>query len=747
MSALQIVHKKVVSTEELKKHVSQIHRDLNSRKILNFVMDDVTLAGTHTFKLVNLVTPAGKIDDDYYEAHKDLQNHLPRGMCYIIHNDVMVKLFLGMRKFGYDNAGSYKPVDADKYLTEYWTRKENGQCARVSAFSIIENGIRLQYLCIGSKKVAAIFRADHILEDILMYTSDRYIASNAIAMQLHKLFGDRLSAIAAAIDDKYTLVAESCRFDDPHIIPYTEEKLYFFAVSTYSSETGCTIMLPHDSKRVLDELGLEMVHFDISNSAEQSASLEIQYRNDPSSEGSVVYRPCGNDNNLWVRKVKSNTYATYRAVREMMKRHVTSDKIRSLLPVKYRVFSGNDSLPAALLNEMLQFNAWCSMKFSTDELWISLFANFPAALGEFYKLDEESCAEALAKFTDNEVNAANNVVSQSLMPVSQQLQFVAVGLPGCGKTTLMTTLAEECSKNDQMSSYTDQDIAGGNANIYHANAKKMTTNNIHPVFFGKIHHNDQVRNNLLKNIVIGRVIYLVFRHPDDTNDNTTHMVNECITRAVARVDHISLSPEAAPEVIRARAKELSYPETSNIIWIDITHTTKQQIVHIDSQMQGIFDYYSEGGCVSNSGSRAEKVEKVNSYPLYWSIVLDQTSVTALRNNGIVMTSMKNFTPTRDTHVTLLYQGGKHRKEQASLEANKGDVVEFMATHLASDDKSIAVVVTRDTYNSSIETTHITLGTSNKTKPVWSSTMLKTADRVAFNVPIVLRGVVTAIYNA
>jgi gluconate kinase len=492
------------------------------------------------------------------------------------------------------------------------------------------------------------------------------------------------------------------------------------------------------------------------------------------TEGAVVYR-ITNGEVVWIYKVKSYSYSAKRSQREILKKNrgIPTVTLAKKLKQKWQIFA-EGQIPEELLKELLQFSAWMQITYLEDDAtaWAVHFTQYTDVWQAFNKLTAEERQEFLEKYNLMAPQLiALEIPVEMVAPKNTQLQLLAVGLSGSGKSTigeiLMKELVgfyfdqDECCEEKRYNAMVEKmntSLAGksdagkkviaklkgsyqksnSGKKLYNTMVQKMTLDNPLPIFAGKIHHNADLRQNVCDNITeLGHLAWVVFMHPDDMDGSYDNLIETCIARATSRVGHATLTPEMAPEVIRRQADEFSIPTDVNVILVDVTRPKEEIQKHLHSEVERIQTYYAQGGKVPMP------IKQV--FPVYTSLVLDAESASVIRNHPTVVSQMGNFSKIKDLHVTLLHQGGKPHIDSDKVSALENKVFEFEATHLAFDNDAIAVVVTRGNYWSFNEITHITLGAANGKRPAWSKTMLKSSVHKAFDAPIKLKGTVTVVY--
>lgn len=133
---------------------------------------------------------------------------------------------------------------------------------------------------------------------------------------------------------------------------------------------------------------------------------------------------------------------------------------------------------------------------------------------EFAQQSAEACARAVEEYARVEKQQR------------RQLQLVAIGVPGLGKTTLMTAMAKLLHGQ-----YVDQDQCGGIAKQYYAKLAQLSRRTDLPMLaLGKCCHTSKIRQETIKALDVQRLVFVPFYYANgagkDELDNKSDAVSE-----------------------------------------------------------------------------------------------------------------------------------------------------------------------------------------------------------------------------
>ena len=701
----------IINNNELPKETFHL---LTNKKLIHGVKRDIKL-GDKTFITLD-ISINGYDDEIVYEKNKQVRDIIPRGLCLIIHNDKIIHTLAGMRKFGYEEDHCYeiKLEGKEEIIKEVYTTKENGECFHLSAF-VLDNE---QYIICGSKNVHGILRAKNLQDDKLLYGEQRY---NFMRMMLDQLDLKNLqSVIDYLISSKTTFVAESCSTDSQHIVKYANSGLIFFAICKWMDKSYC--LNPKDSADIFEKLGLRHVHISkeivLSKDLNEREQLRNEYSNSNNCEGAVVYQITNENRVVKVYKLKSNDYVFQRAVREKMRSMSSSNQIMKRInelhvkPIDWK----------QKLEFFLRFNAWCRINHKGN--YEHVFTHWADLVIAFKGLKETEQKKWFDKFE----SATKN----------KQVQLIAIGIPACGKTTLLKKVIDNYG-----GIYIDQDQFNGNPHKYHKEVHGLTGAAEMPIVaLGKNHHNKQQRQNLFNFVNIGQIVFVTFYHPGGKEE----LAKLCIDRASKRQGHM-LKAEKANEVITGfigSSEELTEDEIKSynidhfkIIKIDVTKNMDEQYKVMLEELKE-FNIRAKPINPINPINPNKKKQNMQhkkdkpKFPQFWSIDLSIEDTARIYEMKEVKTLMdeNKFTKPPDLHVTLLYMGGKENPDEKTYSSLEGNKIIVNISEIVHSSKCMCFKVSN--VKSSNKQSHITLGL-NGVKPVYSNELLELADKNDHNV--------------
>lgn len=427
-------------------------------------------------------------DDEAYKVPA-VALALPRGYSIISDNETgqVLCIIRGIRKFGYKadataygwNGASASTITPGRQWM--FTEKENGCCFHLSGFVFRDQF----HWVIGSKNVHLVF-ANH--EQIADYTAVRF----GVATILAKQWLDMISAMDSSVVDELkawivsnsvTLIGESIRSDDQHIVSYHENTIRFYnAISSPipSDAGGCwlddiTEFTKHDSVHgplnggmigplvelfhIFDRFSLPRVEYFMASTDEDRVWLSDQYARKLNSEGAVIYTLNEDGAVDGIFKHKNHVYVVLRRMREQMKMNTS--------------LAGAMTAVDKLFTEKIVQRECLPDEFYTDIK--PMYAFFMVAYGVKFRQNTHRYPEIIReyyarKFEKDWVTEASRVDDGGMPGII----LCGNGVPGSGKTTLFTEIARMYE-----GTYIDQDMCGGNARLFHAKlaelAKKLKT--------------------------------------------------------------------------------------------------------------------------------------------------------------------------------------------------------------------------------------------------------------------------------
>jgi hypothetical protein len=659
------------------------------------------------FTLID-VKPAAHFDDHVYEAHEQLRLLVSRGQCFIVYRGRVVHALTGLRKFGYREQQMYARPNLGAVSHHVFTEKANGECFHVTAFNLEGE----TYLVSGSKNVHLLTRASAVLEDLALYPEPRY--EYAIRMTTGFVNSVVLERpLAALLANGDTWVAESCSLATPHIVAYPEDCLPFFAVT--NSNLACiTALAPEEAVKCFAAAGVKHVALEVARTPAEYALQDKKWQESENCEGAVVYEITTTGVVSFIYKVKSREYTLWRAVREKMKQRCPSAVIRKRLTDLHVRPQNFD----ALFLEAQQFNAWARTLYA--DKFEQVFERWPVVRAQFAQVPTETRARLLLAF-------------DTQYSLSAQVQLIGVGIPGCGKTTVLSRVAARFGGR-----YLDQDECGGKAPAYHRKARQLSeAGDVPLVAFGKNHHTAKIRGEFLGHVRPGQQVWVVWYHPADAPGKVTELAKVSLERAQARVGH-PLPAEKARKVIDefCRTYEALEGGADLVIRMDATLPTEELVAFLSTRLCELYPHLRpQEAAVSSPGEVV-----VTREPLYWSIDLDAESSRRLRAAAFQLHGLQGMKEVKNLHVTLLFQDHQPHEQYAALEGGKYTLT---VQNLETDERALAWRV-EGQFPCENEYPHITMATKN-CSPAHSNEMLAAPlankRRWALEAPLTLTGVV------
>jgi tRNA uridine 5-carbamoylmethylation protein Kti12 len=500
-------------------------QQLRSEKKVKVIENTVNINGT-IFKIKDIKLNCYCPLEDKIFKNNEIRKLIPRGLCFVFHENSIIHVLCGHPKFGYD--GEYHEDNKKGIISKkIFLEKENGEAGHVSGFIFNFQ----KYLIFGSKNVHIVIREDEPYDDILLYSSDRFKFATLIANAAIKLHYSSFSRIIDyCFQTKFTLCFEACFLSSEHLVKYSEDVFYFFAITGIRSETdGITKLSPYEAFEIFISMELKPVrNMRISNTIEFQKEHETYFENCENSEGAVVV--CMDENNIvvYVYKHKNNNYIIWRAVREQLKNRASIEK---------------------LMIRFVDFHVPVSEKIMKE---IIQFANY------FYSLSEDIKNDFFSKYVTYRNIFKSSYFDESIetivdLEISKKTTIILVGFPGSGKSTIARFLSFILSHNGKQNiKYLEQDMFSHkgkrkllpkeSSKLYHAALKDSFENHdINIIISSKSNHSLSVREKLYEQIGNSKRFYIVL--------NTEDILSTCTNRIMLRGEfHTTLKGKSEKEI-------------------------------------------------------------------------------------------------------------------------------------------------------------------------------------------------------
>jgi len=583
-----------------------------------------TVSRTITLGDINIVTTdyqaTGRIDDVTYQKDKELWEYLPRCFATIKHNNSVIRIICGLRKFGNENEFGSVIQNNEILCREFYLNKANGEYSSFSTFRI--NSIL--FYVFRSKNVSMVLRSTHINEDFTQYNEPRYMFAKEMATTFLNIFNKLPEDKKAMIIERTlvdTISMEYCAHQHQHIVDYNGvTTLYPFITTNYnSSKFGLTSELPDKTFEWFDSVGIPHVPYiyvvNLNNKDYNRDKIRNSIYTEDNSEGAVVYQTVINtvtnvERVYKVYKYKNFKYIFWRAVREKMRSRATSHQLVN------RLKNLHCTIPEKILDDMIQeaigFYAYCWDIISIDN-WDNLFSSWITYFNQFTKLSIEDKQYYVDKF-------------KTVDTTRQQFQIMTIGIPGSGKSTLLKILEKLVPNSKRV----NQDECNKSAKIYHRTLAKLSKNNgIKLLLMDKCYHNKSVRNGTLNTIDIQNLVYFIYYHPDDINENEIDNIeNFPLEHALVLADyrinsrgiaHLNLYPspeldgilngfKKSYEVLDSREHGLSYDTFYIDMTLDITSTVNKVLNYLQSK--AIIEQYFDNNIINDTINKVLEEENM-----------------------------------------------------------------------------------------------------------------------------------------
>jgi energy-coupling factor transporter ATP-binding protein EcfA2 len=752
--------------------------------------------GKANSKYIRLPEPTTRILGEYtiicqdacYKPHKDEEamkfpkvwKLFPRArsLVQVFKNDKLIKEanLSGFLKFSYDTYPKHVPIGY-KPIEMIYTMKENGEYMPIAAFSADGQG----FWIIGSKNVRIVVRLGHELQDLELYLAekdsimpfDRFQFACDMASHLFKSITDLKPLFSYLDSTGYTLNCESCRLTSQHLKSYDKDTIYGFSLTSVLTDTtpGITAVLPQDSVKIIESLGISSVYCKAVSSSDHKAleAINDEIAKEKNSEGSVVYVVGQHSNGdkavIWAYKHKAHEYVFWRAVREIMRETKEVPKtIESINKLVDRFGKGSQKLEVLDLGSLTAsaraFHGYWRIQFNSDP---SFFTLWPTHLETFNQLDKKTkdkLAIDVLKIKPIETNTTSFVV-------------VLIAPPGSGKSTLGKQITKLIDAE-----YLDQDMLGGNPKAYAITIeKKLKANTL--LVLGKSHHNVKTRNDLYKSFYPGLTrVFIEFFHPDGADAWQKLSLSRINARGKNHQSLLASTP-GLPTIIDGFFKSrqsLTVDETKNaiVIPIDVTKSVvewtgtvitamnKHKLINKVFDSNIITDTYAQvlidEKNINNLGKPETKDDKKSGETkeekkkpvLYYAVSVDTKAITdSVLNSEEVKTALSTHTNLKlqnKFHVTLKFFGGKGlEKDEAPFALLVNKKIKLVCAGIVADAKGIALAVTLPSdIPCDNAQPHITLGNEPKTKPFYSNMLFKQSPLINFSTPLTFDGLVVAV---
>lgn len=657
---------------------------------------------TATFTITDYKIAGYGSDDKIYSQNRDVWEMLPRGLAVVkADNDIVCELY-GLQKFGEESDNYGLTLNSGEYKAkEYYLEKENGECFHITAFEY-NSGI---YWVGGSKNVHGIVRDCAFLEDLENpeYNKPRY----TFFKKMMSKFNIHRNIIVYVVNHKVTLIAESIDLSNQHLVQYGCDELRFVAIrkNTKSLDTLC--YHPDVSRAVFRDYGLRTVNMrEVRMDDANREDVRAEFQNKENSEGAVVYVVTNMGRIVCMYKLKNYTYVFVRAIRERMRSFSNSTAIKD----RINDLHIDHPLKDQLLEEYLQFNAWCRLLNSKGELeWDKLFSQWVSYYVQFKDVDKDTRKDILEQFDNN---------------MSNQIQIFMLGPPGSGKSTLAEILAQLLDGTRY-----NQDAFRGSAKKYHT-ALKTTTSNI--VLLDKCNHTYKVRQAARDYLSQGKVYYVLF--PNTPIEELEKRIN---MRGKA---HDTLFPGKKVNSILHMFKNTFEPLTDSEVTnsqavIELEDDISNNIVKVLDVLGIEKDHAIIDNCIYNVLTNEETLNEKNTK--YWGLEIQQDMKYIIAE----IQPPEEFLVKDDFHVTIVFID-KFIDQTNILNwcrDNEGMVFEIKVVNWSMDDHNIAVKVYIDTpCQNTIP--HITIAHTKQSTADHSNQMLAEQSPQEFSIGYHLTGI-------
>lgn len=580
MNALIIYSNKMPKTLELSVYTNvptdlvRLVKLVNTTRLkLDFVVREITI-GDIIFTTIDVKLPQWTKEEIVY-GNDEIRTLVPRGLCFIMANNVHIYTLYGHPKFGdiKDGHAEFLPAGMTMEIlnsttTRVFRRKENGECAHWGAFSF--NG--QIYEVIGSKNVHMVLRTNQFEQDLALYSDQRY----SFAIKMAKLIKsyDGSIALPYLISTGFVLCGEGCFLDSQHFVKYNCDTMFFFGVSGRRVTTSDSIVKisPYEIDDFVKSLGLMPVVETIISNNESQKNIEHHFESIENSEGAVVSCVDQNYSVVYMYKHKNHWYIAQRALREQMKKMASTTTILARFARLHIELDNKE----AILDRFLKFNAWYRQGITKTEQ-TTFFENWVDMNERFNLLTPEQQNQYFQTHIKEEIAKGTLYV------------VYMIGLQGSGKSECAEMMVKILASNKIKAVHLEQDQFASNEkgakNLYQeAIEKTMNDPTVIALFLAKGNHTIDIRqethftlSKCTRNVEKTFVVM--------TKDgNHRNGINLCIQRIINRKGHASLFADNAVSAVNAFATSwqgLTEEEIStaanNIIDLEIDQPKNEMI--------------------------------------------------------------------------------------------------------------------------------------------------------------------------
>lgn len=397
-------------------------------------------------------------DDEAYSRDRDLWRMVARGNCLFLgppapesleavflnstpssfaldacHGSALRTVSRGVRKF-FDFSIASSPSSG--LLEVISTEKANGECARISWDAVLDGWF------IGSKNVT-LFARD--VEDLQhkQYHEQRYAFATLIArtwlQHLRSLKRQQRESVLQAFRTSlagYTAVAELISSNE-HVVYYgagDRSKLRFFAAVPLDGSETC--MYPPQAFDTFNSIGLLTVQYEAVSPEELQNHVRSVFLGDffAEGEGRVLYLINEQRQVVHICKAKNQIYWILRAIREALKGVFTPEKMAKKLRAKRDFLELSDEQLSHWTSLSTAFGRFCAGRKSVARL-------FPSMWKEFCAKCPPGLLSGQALTGASELSLALSV-SASQAVGEDKTVVLMVGIPGCGKDSLILAMAK-----------------------------------------------------------------------------------------------------------------------------------------------------------------------------------------------------------------------------------------------------------------------------------------------------------------
>lgn len=689
-----------------------------------------------------------KKEDKTY-TNQALRYTLPRGLCVIKIDDIVIHIVTGIVKFGYD--GDYEKDSSSDIVTKQFAEKENGQCCHVSSFMHCSQ----QYIVFGSKMVHLIARTSHLREDIDSYIDKkRYTVAIKIANLSVEKYSHAIDNVVEFCNvNKVTLCGEAIFPDDQHIVDYCGNKsLRFFAITCpIEKDDSLTWCNPIDARHHFQEMGLDVIEKIVSVTSFDWENCAKDFRNATNSEGAVVYCLDRDGNVIFIYKDKNYFYSFWRAVREQLRNRANLENF--LKRLRNPQF---ENLPdiETLIVRAIQFRAFFFKLSQEDQM------RFFTKWNDYYTLFDK------LSFEDKEDKEALVAVEQTAyteFPSDGLVVTMLIGSPGSGKSSLAAMLP---------GTHIEQDMFCGNSDPkkeYHRAIERHASDpNCKYLVLAKsnITHvmRQEARDILNRTGRPYQIYYVEFELKKDVfylerinNRGDAHRtlrpsnkIRGIISRFIKDASANPLSVEEESTSLRINPENSMEDNFRQVVGFFTSRGLMDIELNdeiIESALKNVAAY--EESNLKFAATIPEKSEKIvaKSKPMFDAIVFQTSEHQTSDIQQLVESTLLDKVLKTELHTTItFYQKGKPIR----TDLNFGEEVRVNVIGYASDEKATVLLLDKDEHVMNLqvqaEYPHITFALANGVLPFYSNELVKrciTENTIhLFDKPITLVGIVT-----